>query len=244
MKIKQTINTEFSELNNNSDKTFNLGLLFATIVLFVYCYFGSFSFFEKTFTGIQNVAYWKIIYHNCMSFVLFFGLGVLFTKLIIKERLTNFGLGLQNKKAFLFICLIALPIAVICGLTTLLDPDMCATYPLVDFHTYGEWYMVLGYFVSYLLYYIGWEYLFRGILLFSSTKKCGAMGAILLTTLVSALIHTSIGAFGKPMIETLSAIPAGLIFGYIAHKTKSIYPTLFIHFMIGISTDLFIFLIH
>lgn len=243
MKIKETVKNEYQQLKVDSDKGFNLSILFACLILFIYCYFGSFSFFEKTFTNIQNLDYWKIIYHNCMSFILFFCIGIIFTKVILKQKLKDIGFGVGNKKMGLYICLIALPIAILCGLTTVLDNGMTSTYPLIDFNVYGKWYQILVYFASYLLYYIGWEFLFRGILLVSSEKKCGAMGAILLTTLISALIHTSIGAFGKPMIETLSAIPAGIIFGYIAHKTKSIYPTLFIHFIIGVSTDLFIFLI-
>lgn len=240
--IKNKIKNEWQGINNNSDKLFNLSLIFACIILFVYCYFGSFSFFEKTFV-IDNLSYWKIIYHNCMSFVLFFIVGILFTKLILKKSPLQMGLGTGNKKLGAILVLIALPICALCGLSCVLDSGMVNTYPLVDLNVYGKWYFVLGYFVSYLLYYIGWEYLFRGLLLNASKQKLGIVGAILLTTIISALIHTSIAGFGKPMIETLSALPAGLIFGYIAHKTKSIYPTILIHFFVGFFTDMFIFLI-
>ena len=131
----------------------------------------------------------------------------------------------------------------IIALSTTIDNDMSSTYPLIDFHTYSTWWQILVYFVSYVMYYIGWEYLFRGLLLKGTIDTVGPLGAILITTLISALIHTSIGGFGKPMIETLSAIPAGFIFGYISFKTESIYYTLYIHALIGILTDLFIFLI-
>ena len=240
---KSKIKQEFTEINKNSDKNLNLSLIFVCLILFIYCYFGSFSFFENTFSSLNNLAYWKIIYHNCMSLVLFFGLGIIFTKFILKKSPKDFGLGFSQKKLSLILILIAIPITALCGLSCVLDSQMSSTYPLVDFHTFGTWYYILGYFISYFLYYVGWEYLFRGILLNASEDKMGVVGAILLTTLVSALIHTSIGAFGKPMVETLSAIPAGIIFGFIAHKTKSIYPTLIIHFLVGFFTDLFIFLI-
>lgn len=242
MKINKTIiKDEFDNLNKNSSKQFNLALIFACVILFLYCYFGSFSFFEKTFPNVQNLAFWKIIYHNLMSFVLFFGLGVVYTRFIIKNSPAEFGLKLENKKFAMWTILIAIPICILIGLTTILDAGMKSTYPLIDFNIYSQWYFILPYFISYLLYYIGWEYLFRGLLLNSAEPKCGAMGAILITTLISSLIHTSIAGFGKPMVETLSAIPAGLIFGYIAIKTKSIYPTLIIHTLIGFSTDIFIF---
>ena len=155
----------------------------------------------------------------------------------------NFGIGVGKAKLGLKIGLIATPIAILCGLTTIADGQMVATYPLVDFAVYGEWYYILIYFLSYFLYYLGWEYLFRGLILNSCKEKCGVVASLLITTLISALIHTSIGAFGKPMIETLSAIPAGLIFGYITYKTNSIYCGLFLHMLVGFSTDILIFLI-
>ena len=98
--------------------------------------------------------------------------------------------------------------------------------------------------LAYILYYIGWEFLFRGLGLFSLTKGgINPLSAILITTLISALIHTSIAGFGKPMIETLSAIFAGGIFGYITYKTKSIYYSLYMHALVGIFTDVFIYLL-
>lgn len=241
--MKQKIKNEINLLKENNDNTFSLALVFTCIILFTYCYFGSFSFFENIFKGIKNLNYWKIIYHNLMAFVLFFGLGVIFTKFIQKQKISNYGLNLKNYKFGSLICLIGIPIAIICALTTVLDKGMTNTYPLINFAIYNNFWEILLYFISYVLYYIGWEYLFRGILYFSSEKKCGASGAILITTLISALIHTSIGAFGKPMIETLSAIPAGLIFGYLAYKTRSIFPSFVLHVTVGLFTDLFIFII-
>lgn len=242
MKIKEVYNNEKQFLRNGADKNFALSLLFATIIIFVYCYFGSYSFFEQTFASLPNLDYYKIIYHNCMAFVLFFGLGVIFTKLVLKVNLRDFGLKFGNYKLGLKLCLIALPICALCGLSCVLDSGMSTMYPLINFSACSWWQIVL-YFISYFLYYVGWEYLFRGILLFGSQEKCGVLCSILLTTLISALIHTSIAGFGKPMIETLSAIPAGLIFGYITTKTKSINYSLFMHMLVGFCTDIFIFLI-
>lgn len=242
MKIKEVFNNEKQYLKNGADKNFSLSLLFVTIILFVYCYFGSYSFFEKTFPNLQNLDYFKIIYHNIMAFVLFFGLGTIFTKFVLKQNLRDFGLQKGNYKLGIKLCLIAIPVCAICGLSCVLDADMTAMYPLINFSSYS-WWQIIIYFASYFLYYVGWEYLFRGILYFCSEQKCGVLGAILVTTLISSLIHTSIAGFGKPMIETLSAIPAGLIFGYVASKTRSINYSLFMHVLVGFCTDIFIFLL-
>ena len=241
--MKEKIKNEIDFLKNDSNKNLSMGIIFTTIILFIYCYFGSFSFFEQTFPNITNLNFWKIIYHNCTAFVLFFVVGAIFTKFIAKQSLKSNGLRFGNVGLGLKIILIGLPIAILCGLSTTLDVHMVETYPLVNFYEFGQWYQILLYFVSYFLYYIGWEYLFRGLLINSCREKCGVVGAILISTLISALIHTSIGGFGKPMIETLSAIPAGLIFGYIAHKTNSIFPSLALHAVVGFATDIFVFLL-
>ncbi len=231
--------SEFNTLKKDSDKTFNLSLVFVALILFVFCYFGSSTFFEKNF-DMPNIDYWKIIYHNLMAFVLFFGIGLLYTKFVIKS--SPFGLKIGNFRLGGKVLLIATIVVPIVAITTIFDNDMVLTYPLIDFASVDGWQIAL-YFVSYIAYYIGWEYLFRGILLFGTRRQTGIVGAILISTLVSALIHTSIADFGKPMLETLSALPAGLIFGYIAIKTDSIYYSLYIHALIGILTDIFIFLI-
>lgn len=238
MNIKEEINS----LKQNTDKKFNLSIIFVTLILFVYCYFGSYSFFEKTF-DVKDINYWKIIYHNMMPFLLFFVLGLIYTKVVLKSSPKDFGFKRGNWKFGLTVMGLATLIVPLLALSTVLDKDMSTTYPLVDFKTYSAWWQIALYFLSYIMYYIGWEYLFRGIALFGTKDKLGTLGAILLTTLISSLIHTSIASFGKPMIETLSAIPAGLIFGYITNKSESQFYSLYTHALVGILTDIFIFLI-
>ena len=237
-----TIKEEINSLKENTNKRFNLTIIFLTIILFIYCYFGSCSFFEKTF-NIKDLNYWKIIYHNFMAFILFFVVGIVYTRICLNDSIKNFGLKNGNGKLGLKLICLATLIVPILALSTVLDKEMISTYPLIDFNIYSSWWMIALYFISYFAYYIGWEYLFRGIALKACEEKIGVLGAILLTTMISAIIHTSIGSFGKPMIETLSAIPAGLIFGWISHKTNSIYYSLYTHMLVGFLTDIFIFFI-
>lgn len=239
MKIK----TFFKNLFKDSDWKMVVSILFATIIIFVYFYFGSFSAFEKFFPNVKDLAYWKIIYHNCMSFILFFVVGALFSRFALKNNGRKMGLGFGDYKLGLKLCGIALIIVPLVALSTVLSPEMTSTYPLIDFQAYGKWYYILGYFASYFLYYVGWEFLFRSLILFQSEEKCGVLSAIVITTMISALVHSSIAGFGKPMVETLSAIPAGLIFGYITSRTKSIWYSLFIHMLVGFMTDMFIVLL-
>ena len=68
------------------------------------------------------------------------------------------------------------------------------------------------------LYYLPWELLFRGILVFP-------------------LLH-----FGHPWSETLAALPFGLAAGWLALATGSLLPGLALHAAAGLFLDLFILL--
>lgn len=67
----------------------------------------------------------------------------------------------------------------------------------------------------------GWEFLFRGFLLFGLYPVCGPY-AILLQAVPFTIAH-----LGKPALETLSCILGGSAFGYVAWRTDSfLYPFL------------------
>ncbi|HNK63138.1 MAG TPA: type II CAAX endopeptidase family protein [Anaerolineales bacterium] len=73
----------------------------------------------------------------------------------------------------------------------------------------------------------GWEFFFRGWILFAYARKFGAE-ALWLQAVPFAIAH-----IGKPEVETLSTIFGGFIFGWVAWRTKSfIYPFL-LHWFIG-----------
>ncbi|MGE5249688.1 MAG: lysostaphin resistance A-like protein [Bacteroidota bacterium] len=78
----------------------------------------------------------------------------------------------------------------------------------------------------------GWEFLFRGLLLFGYTRRFGPEG-IWLQAVPFALMHLS-----KPEVETLSTIFGGFAFGWIAYRTRSfLYPFL-IHWFVASFTIL------
>jgi membrane protease YdiL (CAAX protease family) len=68
---------------------------------------------------------------------------------------------------------------------------------------------------------LGWEFFFRGFLLFALYRACGPI-ALLLQAVPFTMAH-----FGKPELETLSCIFGGTAFGYVAWRTRSfLYPFL------------------
>jgi membrane protease YdiL (CAAX protease family) len=74
---------------------------------------------------------------------------------------------------------------------------------------------------------LGWEFFFRGWLLFGFARKFGTE-AIWLQAVPFALAH-----IGKPEVETLSTIFGGFAFGWVAWRTKSFIYPLIIHWFVS-----------
>ncbi len=78
----------------------------------------------------------------------------------------------------------------------------------------------------------GWEFLFRGWLLFGYARKFGPE-ALWLQAVPFALAH-----IGKPEVETLSTIFGGFAFGWVAWKTRSFVWPFLIHWFVATFTIL------
>jgi len=150
--------------------------------------------------------------------VLYFIIPMLIIIFIFRQKPGEFGFGLGDWKAG-----IALTIGGIIIMSPILwvvgrgDPAMRAYYQP----------MVSGLPWSTILDLFGWEFLFRGWLLFGYAQKFGPE-AIWLQAVPFALAH-----LGKPEVETLSTIFGGFAFGWIAWRTKSFIYPLLIHWFVA-----------
>jgi membrane protease YdiL (CAAX protease family) len=96
----------------------------------------------------------------------------------------------------------------------------------------------VGYELSYLfLYYLPWEFVFRGVLFLPLVPAVGLVPALAIQTVISTLLH-----IGHPDTEIFAAAGAGLVFGAIAYATGSFLYTFILHAATGIATDTFLFL--
>jgi membrane protease YdiL (CAAX protease family) len=84
----------------------------------------------------------------------------------------------------------------------------------------------------YALQFIALEFFYRGFLLFSLERYLGAY-AVFVMVIPYCMVH-----FGKPFAETLAAIPAGVVLGALALRTRSIWPGAALHIAVGWTMDL------
>ena len=84
----------------------------------------------------------------------------------------------------------------------------------------------------YAIQFITLEFFYRGYLLFSLERYIGVY-AVFVMVIPYTMVH-----FDKPFAEALAAIPAGLILGLLALRSRSIWPGALVHIAIGWSMDL------
>ena len=172
--------------------------------------------------------------HNLAALALVGALPLLTARLLCGFNFRTIGLSWGRWRQGLVWLAVGLPLAVLAAHLSSSEPVMRAVYPLnptllpqpAPFakHMAGQ-----------LAYYVAWELLFRGVLLFGLERRLGFAGANVVQTALSTVAH-----FGRPLPETLAAIPAGLAFGGIAKHTRSIWYVVIIHLTVGAALDWFI----
>lgn len=159
--------------------------------------------------------------------------GVLARPMLGRSPL-SLGLGFGDWGWIWKLLAIGVPVAVAAGLVGSRTPGQGAVYPLGG-ALRPDPLMFAAHAGFYLLYYLGFEYLFRGFLLLGTKDDIGPTAANLLQACLVTAFH-----FGKPGGEMVAAFPASLLFGWATLRTRSIWCALAVHWVVGVSLDWFL----
>jgi len=189
------------------------------------------SNFGSRFSGVQADLF-PYLYWQLAAFVLYFCLPLLAAAITPGQRVRETGIGLGDWRVGLPVAgaLLAAFVPVVAIASYL--PTFSGHYPLCDAAT-TSWAAFGAYTFCFALYFIGWEYLFRGYLLFALEPSMGKMAAFA-QTMPFVVIH-----YGKPELETFGSIIAGVVLGLLALRTRSFWYGAFIHIGVAFSMDLF-----
>jgi membrane protease YdiL (CAAX protease family) len=161
------------------------------------------------------------------SLIYFVILPILTITLVLRKNPLDFGLRPGNFKVWCFYVvatfIVALPILYLFSHSSV----------LAEYYTL-EQFDVVKYSVETIVFLAGWEFIFRGFLLFGLKEKLKE-SSILIQMVPFVLLH-----LGKPEIETISTIITGLYFGYVAYRGNSYWPAFIMHTLINISFLIFV----
>jgi len=158
--------------------------------------------------------------------LLYLVVPLLIILLIFRESPARYGMRLGDWRAGLTLTLGA------CAALAVSMLYIGRTAGFQDYYRYATTGSRIPFWLADGIELVGWEFFFRGFLLFALYRACGPL-ALVLQAVPFTLAH-----IGKPELETLSCIFGGTAFGYVAWRTRSfLYPFL-IHWFLASFTAL------
>lgn len=210
-------------------------LLVSVLLVFVQLSFGSRRFFREHLEPIVP-ADWQVLrgwgWWFGIQGLTGFVLPVLFLLLLFRRRPSEIGLGLGDVRLAAWVALLYLPVVTV-GTWVLSDQTAFqAQYPHLREAT-ADWGLFLFYHGMFLLYWIGWEYLWRGFVLFGTARTFGVY-AVFVQAVPFALLHAN-----KPGAEAVLSVVGGVALGALVWRCRSFWIAVPIHAVQMLLLDLF-----
>lgn len=213
-------------------------LLLAPVLLTVFKYYGNKDFFISILAGssvsIQDPELFAALYVFLSSFLLLGIIPLLVVRWIFKEPLSSYGIQKGDAVFGWKAVFVMAPIMLVATWPSAQMSDFLAEYPLYAGAGSSPGQFVF-HAISYLFFYLGWEFFFRGFMLFGLKGALGEWNSILVQTLTSCLLH-----IGKPDGEIFSSILAGIVWGIVVFRSRSLLYVLIVHWLLGVALDFFI----
>jgi hypothetical protein len=209
-------------------------LLIVTILYTIYRYQGSAYFFLTHFhtplRANRELAF-SVYYQWAMAFILLGVIPMLTVKFGFKEKLSKYGFTLQKPLFILLITLLGIAVITPFVYFGARRPELYSLYPLVK-SAGNSPKSFLESALFYLLYYIGYEFCFRGFLFMGIKDDIGVWQALGVSLIATVMLHVT-----KPQSEMIMSIVIGIAFPIIVSRLGSLIPVILLHAYAGISLD-------
>ncbi|MCB0716945.1 MAG: CPBP family intramembrane metalloprotease [Bacteroidetes bacterium] len=184
------------------------------------------EYFPVQWRGVLSWGWWFFV-QGFLGFVI----PVALLRLWKRRSWSELGLGLGDWKLALTLGAAYLPIVVAGTFFLSAHADFQAAYP----HYQGaavNWKFFVVYELLFLFYWVGWEYLWRGFVLFGTARTFGYL-AIFVQAMPFAILHMQ-----KPLPEGLLSIVGGIALGALVWRCRSYWIAVPIHAVQMLALDL------
>lgn len=189
--------------------------------------------------GFPNAAHWLTdatghdtdhLYWFLSSLVLFVAVPVVASLATPGISLREFGIGAGDwrygLKVWALLYGIMLPVVLIAVHT----PSFAGQYPMSS-GAATNWRSLIIFEAAYASYFIGWEFVYRGMLCNGMYPRIG-FAAVLLQAIPFGIMHA-----GKPEPEAYGSIIAAVALGYLAVRTRSFWYGCGLHASVAFTMD-------
>jgi len=173
----------------------------------------------------------EVVVQRCWGFI-FLGLATAFLiTAVLKDNLFDYGLGFSFQSPPPFWAYLVIPAILITGYFSASKPGNLSLYPQIRIKVWTPGILALS-GISWLVFLVGYEFLFRGFLLFASLDLMDPWSAIGLNCAIYAFAH-----FYKGPGEAFGAIPLGILLCYLTLLTGNIWSAVIIHSIMALSNE-------
>jgi membrane protease YdiL (CAAX protease family) len=221
-----------------------VALVLCALILTVQEYYGGRNFFEQTIfpwllkldaghEGMKLTRYTELYGFGWWAGTRIFGYTLpFFLWKIFFPKDSLLDLGLRTRGFFDHAWIYGLFLAVVLPAMLIVakSPDFGTYYPFYK-SSQRSWFDFLVWEAMYFGQFFALEMFFRGFWLGALRKSFGS-GAIFVMAVPYCMIH-----YGKPYLEAVGAIIAGIALGSLAMKTRSIYQGFLVHITVAVLMD-------
>lgn len=223
-----------------------VALAICAVVLTMQEYYGGRAFFEanvkqylisyeiKHPNALKLVKYDELYGFGWWAFTRIFGYVAvpfpLWKLLYPKDSLLDMGLRIKGFFKHAWIYVLFLSVVLPAMLIVARQPDFGSYYPFYK-QSSRSWVDFLLWEAMYFAQFFALEMFFRGFWLGALRKSFGS-GAIFAMAVPYCMIH-----YGKPYLEAMGAVVAGIALGSISMLTRSIYQGFFVHITVAALMD-------
>ncbi len=177
---------------------------------------------------------WHFLFNKTAGFLFMGVLPLLICLLVLKGNSPgDYGLSFRTDTllltllSMLILSLVVIPIASFSAR----KPENLKTYPQIRARTWDRTTVFLN-IAGWALYLLGYEILFRGVLLMPLAAELGIWPAIAINIALYSSTHIP-----KGLAETLGAIPLGLVFCLITLSTGTIWAAFVAHLALALANS-------
>jgi len=215
-------------------------LIASTLLLILFAIWGRPNFISANLPAVAGWLGWgadhqyystlPYMYWGLSSVLIRILLPVLVIVLWIHRRPSDFGYRLRGVTSHAWLYLLMFLVMVPLLVAASFMPAFQAKYPMYDNAVLG-WSHFGIWEIAYGIQFMGVEGFFRGFMTFGLYPRFGYL-SLFIMVIPYALVHV-----GKPPIEVFMAVPAGLLLGYLALKSRSWVFGALLHWAVGITMD-------
>lgn len=225
------IGKEFKDIRENFKQLdFKITYIFLSVavITFISIAFASSNFY---YNNIGSDRFDSRVYWFCMDGALMFILPILSIKFVFKQKLSDFGVQLGNWRYGLVTTGIFLAVMIIAVWIVSGSESFASTYPQGGVKVKESLTIFFLYELCIVFYMLGWEFFWRGYMLFGLLPKFGWY-SIFIQMIPFFILHK-----GKPELELFGSILAGIILGVQAIRARSFIYAWIIHAAVMVCVD-------